>query len=211
MVSIAAESGNWRWGFCGKEEAVYGGTDRKDSETAGSRGAGTVSIPNVRHHWGCGLSESKFPKLLIIAGNEWKQCNRKKDVICLRIMGGISKPSLHTGTCPTFSRTGILRPEESGSNIAPGAHTPMVLTGCQSNCRKCLAIFSRPAWRVPDLTGTGWQRPRPGSRPCAPAPPPRLGGDGPSSGRATPLPARPGVFPWPAHTVHRHPMLSISI
>ena len=33
----------------------------------------------------------------------------------------------------------------------------------------------------------------------------------PSSGRATTFPARPSVFPWPAHTVHRHPMSSISI
>ena len=29
--------------------------------------------------------------------------------------------------------------------------------------------------------------------------------------RATPFPARLGVFPWPSHTVHRHPMSSISI
>ncbi len=33
----------------------------------------------------------------------------------------------------------------------------------------------------------------------------------PSSGRATPVAARPGVFPWPSHTVQRHPMPSVSI
>jgi len=32
-----------------------------------------------------------------------------------------------------------------------------------------------------------------------------------SSGWAIPFPARPGVFPWPAHAVHRHPMSSISV
>ena len=33
----------------------------------------------------------------------------------------------------------------------------------------------------------------------------------PSSSRATPFLARPGVFPLPSHTVHRHPISSISI
>ena len=33
----------------------------------------------------------------------------------------------------------------------------------------------------------------------------------PSSGRATPFPARLGVFPLPSHTVHWHPMSSISV
>jgi len=34
---------------------------------------------------------------------------------------------------------------------------------------------------------------------------------GPSSGWATPFAARPGVFPLPSHTVHRHAKASISI